>query len=73
MMIIKKYSEINDDELKVIYDDIVESKKTGKRVESLVPFAQLIKENIGGDFTLREALEWMKQDFFNEVASRYFK
>ena len=65
------YEKMSDDDLLYIYNDIIESDKKQKRVESLVPYAEQIKENIGGDFTLREAIAWSRKDFFEEVARRY--
>ena len=48
------------------------SRETGDRAETLVPYATEIKESIGGDFTLREGIEIARQDFFDEVARRFF-
>lgn len=39
--------------------------------EIFVPYAKEIKENIGGDFTLAEAIRLAKLDFFEEVCNRY--
>ena len=66
------YIKMSDDDLLFIYKDIIESDNIPQRVESLVPYAEKIKDNIGGDFTLREAIEWSRKDFFEEVARRYF-
>lgn len=66
------YKKMSDDDLLCIYNDIIESDKISQRVESLVPYAEKIKENIGGNFTLREAIAWSRKDFFEEVAKRYF-
>lgn len=66
------YKRMSDDDLLFIYKDIIESDNIPQRVESLVPYAKKIKENIGSDFTLREAIEWSRKDFFEEVARRYF-
>ena len=66
------YETMTDDELKTIYNDIMDSKHKGIRAESLVPYAKDIKENIGNHFTLGDAITWAKNDFFDEVAKRYF-
>ena len=66
------YKKMSDDDLLSIYNDIIESDRIPQRVESLVPYAEGIKENIGGDFTLREAIVWSRKDFFLDVARRYF-
>ena len=51
--------------------DINTSRKEGKRVESFVPYAKQIKETIGGDFTLREALIFAEKDFEKEINKRF--
>ena len=66
------YKEMDKDKLYEIYNDYIESKRQGIRCESFVPYAKEIKENIGGDYTLAEAIDWAKQDFFDEVCKRYF-
>lgn len=66
------YKRMSDDDLLFIYKDIIESDNIPQRAESLVSYAEKIKENIGSDFTLREAIEWSRKDFFEEVARRYF-
>ena len=72
MSLINPYKLMTKEELKQIYDDICLSDNVPKRAESLVPYATEIKENIGGDYTLQEALIWARKDFFEEVATRYF-
>ena len=69
----KPYKEMDKDKLSEIYNDYIESKRRGIRCESFVPYAKEIKENIGGDYTLAEAIDWTKQDFFDEVCKRYFQ
>ena len=67
------YKDMSKEKLKEIYDDVLASDAVPRRVESFVPYAEKIKENIGGDFTLREGIDWARKEFFEEVASRYFK
>ena len=67
------YKSLSNNELYAIYMDYVRSKQTGNRCESFVPYAKMIKENIGGDFTLREGIDATKQDFFDEVCRRFFE
>lgn len=66
------YKKMSDDELLYIYKDIVTSDDIPQRAESLVPYAEQVKKNIGGDFTLREAIAWSRKDYFEEIARRYF-
>lgn len=65
------YEEYSDKELGEIINDINISRKEGKRVESFVPYAKQIKETIGGDFTLREALIFAEKDFEKEINKRF--
>ena len=65
------YSDKTNEELSLIYKDYVDSKNEGIRCESFVPYAKEIKENIGGDFTLAEAIRLAKLDFFEEVCNRF--
>ena len=72
-MVKNPYVDMTDLELKEIYYDILVSKKGMHRAESLVPYATQIKENLGGDFTLREAIECAKRDFYDEISKRFFE
>ena len=65
------YSDKTNEELSLIYKDYVVSKNGGIRCESFVPYAKETKENIGGDFTLAEAIRLAKLDFFEEVCNRF--
>ena len=65
------YSNKTNEELSLIYKDYIVSKNEGIRCESFVPYAKEIKENIGGDFTLAEAIRLAKLDFFVEVCNRF--
>lgn len=66
------YKNMSNEELKVIYDDIIFSEKVPQRVESLVPYGNDLKNLIGGNFTLREGIDWARNDFFEEIANRFF-
>lgn len=65
------YKDMANEELSLIYKDYVDSKCKWIRCESFVPYAKEIKENIGGDFTLAEAIRLAKLDFFEEVCNRF--
>jgi hypothetical protein len=68
------YKSYSDEELCVIIKDIMESRKERKRVESFVPYAKEIKDDINGaskSFTLREALDMARQDFYDVVCERF--
>jgi hypothetical protein len=68
------YISYTDQQLCDVIEDIFQSEKDGKRVESFVPYAMKIKENINGSFeliTLRESIEIAKKDFYNEVCKRF--
>jgi hypothetical protein len=68
------YEDYSDKELCEVIEDIFQSKREGRRVESLVPYAEEIKENINGSFeeiTLREAIGLAKQDFYDVICNRF--
>lgn len=68
------YKNYTDKELCNIILDMQKSKSNGKRIESLVPYATDIKNNINGTtelITLRETLEMAKQDFYDVVCERF--
>lgn len=70
------YETYSDEELCNIIKDIFESEKEGKRVESFVPYAVEIKNSINGAsefFTLREAIEWAKRDFYEVLCKRFLE
>ena len=67
------YNSMSNGDLYIIYKDYFHSKETGNRCESFIPYAKEIKENIGGDYTLREGIEEAKKDFFEEVCRRFFE
>jgi hypothetical protein len=72
--IINPYISYTDQQLCDVIEDIFQSEKDGKRVESFVPYSMKIKENINGSFeliTLRESIEIAKKDFYNEVCKRF--
>lgn len=67
------YMSMTFDELKAIYADIQESEKEGRRVESFLPYARALKEEIDTDeITLRETLDIAKKAYYEEVTRRYF-
>lgn len=67
------YKTMTFDELKTVYSDIQISSETGKRVESFLPYANALREEIGANvITLRETLDMARKDYFEEVARRYF-
>lgn len=67
------YKTMTFDELKTVYSDIQISSETGKRVESFLPYANALREEIGANvITLRETLDMARKDYFDEVARRYF-
>ena len=65
------YLTYTDEELCNVIKDIWMSEENGKRVESFVPYAREIKENIG-DITLREALEIARKDFYDVLCKRFY-
>ena len=65
------FDALTKEELTDILNNYFDSKKEGCRCESLVPYAWAIKDNVGGDFSLNDAIEWVKNDFFEEIARRY--
>ena len=70
------YINYTNKELCTIIQDIFDSAESGKRVESLVPYAKELKDNINGTteiITLRETLEMAKQDFYNVVCERFME
>lgn len=67
------YEEMTKEELKVIYNDIILSESIPQRAETLVPYGMQIRDNIGVNFfTLREGIDRARQDFFEEIAKRFF-
>ena len=43
------YKTLTFDELKAVYTDIQESKKNGRRADSLLPYAKELREKIGAN------------------------
>lgn len=68
----KDFSEMSDEELRDVYRDYYDSKTNECRCDSFVPNAIKLQNDIGGDFTLREAIEWTRMEFFEEVCDRFF-
>lgn len=72
------FDGISDEKLKEITKDIYKSKVDGKRVESLVPYAQDLYNdfNLNMDnptVTLRECLYICREDFLLELCKRINK
>lgn len=68
------YKEMSFSDLQEIAKDILDSKKRGKRAESLIPYAKAIHENLNGTtetITLRECIEIARNDFYEEVLKRF--
>lgn len=67
------YKTLTFDELKVVYTDIQKSEKNGRRVDSLLPYAKELREEIGAnEISLRKTLDFAKKEYYEEVARRYF-
>lgn len=70
------YANKSDDELCEIIQDYQASKEDGRRVESFVPHAKMLFENLNLDVTsptisLRVCIDLSKQSFFEEVCKRF--
>jgi len=67
------YKTLTFDELKAVYTDIQKSEKNGRRVDSLLPYAKELREEIGAnEISLRKTLDFAKKEYYEEVARRYF-
>ena len=67
------YITLTFDELKAVYTDIQKSEKNGRRVDSLLPYAKELREEIGAnEISLRKTLDFAKKEYYEEVARRYF-
>ena len=67
------YITLTFDELKAVYTDIQKSEKNGRRADSLLPYAKELREKIGAnEVSLRETLDIAKNEYYEEVARRYF-
>lgn len=69
----KNIKNLTDEELTQLLESIIEHEDSGrtKRAELLVPMATELKNNIGSDYTLREALEEIQNGILVETAKRY--
>lgn len=67
------FNNIKKEEMRNIYLDYCISKENGERCESLVPYAEKIKEKFGELMSLREAIDRVSIMFLEEIAKRYFK
>jgi hypothetical protein len=70
------FLEYTNDELCDVIRDIEISKEDGKRVESFVPYAREIYENLNGateSITLRECIEISRSDFYDALQKRFLE
>ena len=69
----KHYEDMTYEELYAIYTNLREASESGKRAESLVPYARYLQKKIGEkEVSLRETLDMAKKEFYEEVAERFF-
>lgn len=74
-MIVNPFKSMSLAELKTIADDVIKSKHAGVRVESFVPYARNIMENLNlsvehPTIPLCECLTMAKDDFYMELCTR---
>lgn len=74
-MVVNPFKNMTLDELKAIADDVIKSKREGRRVESFVPYAREIMANLNVNVEdptvpLRECLSMAKNDFYMELCTR---
>lgn len=65
------FKDVPDDELKIMYDDILKSKEDGVRPRSLDKYARQVQEICKYDM-FSKATDFSKELFYEEVAKRYF-
>ena len=67
------FSKLNDDQMKKIAQDIIESKREMKRTESLVPYAKEIlrRLSLNPELTLRMCLDMAREEFLLELCKRF--
>lgn len=75
IMIVNPFKSMSLEELKVVADDVLTSKRDGCRVESFVPYARDIMANLNVNvedptIPLRECLSMAKDDFYMELCTR---
>lgn len=75
IMVVNPFKSMSLEELKVVADDVVTSKREGRRVESFVPYARDIMANLNVSvenptIPLRECLSMAKDDFYMELCTR---
>ena len=75
-MLENPYKNMSNDELCEIIKDYQQSVNDGKRVESFVPHARKIFENLNLDvdhytIPLSDCIDMTKRDFFEELMSRF--
>jgi hypothetical protein len=70
------YKNCSDEELCNIINDITESKKEGKHVESFVPYAKELKDNMNAEselVSLSWAIDVAEQNFYDAVCERFLE
>lgn len=75
IMVVNPFKNMTLDELKAIADDVIKSKREGRRVKSFVPYAREIMANLNVNVEdptvpLRECLSMAKDDFYMELCTR---
>lgn len=71
----KQIKDLTNEQLLPLLMSIIHHEDTGhtERAELLLPMATELREHIGGDYTLKEALEKVQNDVLVEAARRYTK
>lgn len=74
MNIYRIFNKMSEEDLRLIWQDYAESKKTGKRCESFVKYARMYKSELYPDgyldFTM--IIDIIEKQFFIEIAERHF-
>ena len=65
------FATVSDENLAVIYKDILRSREEGLRQRQLDPYARQLMEICHYDM-IGQASDFAKELFFDEVAKRYF-
>lgn len=68
------FEKLEKAELKAIYLNYLHAKESGYRCEDFVPYAEEYRCNsgMGENLSMSVALDIVKQEFMQEVMSRYF-
>lgn len=65
------FKNVSEEEMLVIYKDIISSKENGNRPHTLDVYARKIKEEYLFE-TLSQTIDFVRDLFYQEVAKRYF-